>query len=231
MTPDLAARVALLDRLYTRYDGFLAGIDGLACREGCAACCTADVVLTSLEAHALITRLGPAQREGLEAALARGSTAEGFQPRVTTNGLADCCARGEAPPPETAPQGTGRCLLLRDERCPAYALRPFGCRCFVSRRTCRTTGCAEVDDVVLTVNTVFLQVLEHLDRPGCQGNFATLLALMSRPGPAAAYAAGHLDGHAWGLLPNRPLTILMVPPEHRGALAPLLGDLRRLLAG
>jgi hypothetical protein len=228
MSVELPARVALLDRLYALYDGFLAGIEGLACREGCAACCTADVVLTSLEAHALITRLAPAQRDGLTTALARGAPGGGFQPRVTTNGLADCCARDEAPPPEKAPQGTGRCLLLRDDRCPVYALRPLGCRCFVSRRACQVTGCAEVDALVLTVNTVFLQVLEHLDRPGCQGNFATVLALMSQPGSGVAYAAGRLDGRPFGLLPNRPLTVLMVPPEHRGALAPLLQALRRL---
>jgi len=229
-TGDPASRLARLDRLYAFYDGFLAGEGPLACREGCAACCTADVVLTSLEAYALVTRLTPRQRTDLEAALAAAPLEAGFRPGFTTNTLAEICARGEEPPDEKAPQGTHRCPLLANDRCPIYPLRPFGCRCLVSRRDCRERGWAEVEDRLVTLNTVFLQVLEHVDRPGWQGSFADLLRLMLMPGSAAAYAAGRLDGASCGLLPNRPLKVLMVPPKHRPALTPLVAALRPLVA-
>ena len=54
---------------------------------------------------------------------------------LTTNALAELCAEGREPP-EPGGQDAGVCALLSDDRCPIYPLRPFNCRCFVSRVPC-----------------------------------------------------------------------------------------------
>jgi hypothetical protein len=48
----------------------------------------------------------------------------------------------------------------------------------VSKRCCSETGFAEMDPVVMTVNDVFMQFIEHLDTGGFSGNFTDVLHLM-----------------------------------------------------
>ena len=44
-------------------------------------------------------------------------------------------------------------------------------------QNCGETGSADIDDFTASVNTVFLQVIEHLDAEGCSGNLIDVLQI------------------------------------------------------
>jgi hypothetical protein len=220
-------KLAALDQIYAIYDQFAATLD-LACKKYCAHCCTADVTLTTLEGvkivDPLISNRGSEVIETIQAATAK----ERFQPQMTTNQLSDLCIAGIEPPDEERPQEWEPCPLLKDNQCPLYLVRPFGCRCLVSRHDCGEKGYAEIDDFVLSVNTIFLQTIEHVDLRGCTGNMIDVLMRMSSGENRQAYKENRLDCGAVGLIPNRPLKVLMVPPEHQGKIEPILKQLREI---
>ncbi len=227
---ELVRRIRLLQGLYAIHDRFTATIDSLACGLHCDHCCTRNVTMTTLEGAYLLDGLQPEEKLHLMAAVRRQADQPRYKPVITTNTLARYCIEDREPPEETQPEDIIACPLLADRSCPYYHRRPFGCRCFVSRQRCGDHGYADVDDWVITANTVFLQTIENLDRPGCFGNFSdVLLALgdgyMNTKGvqpPPACEAAG--------LLANQPTTALMIPPEHREKIQPLLKDIRALAA-
>ena len=68
---------------------------------------------------------------------------------------------------------------MEDSQCPLYLLRPFGCRCLVSRHDCGNKGYAEIEDFVLSVNTIFMQTIEHVDLNGCTGNMIDVITTMA----------------------------------------------------
>ncbi len=218
-------RLAALEAVYRLYDRFVKGLN-LFCRRGCAHCCTANVTLTSLEARYLLDTLPRSVRADL---LQRLATQAGSRPPaapLTTNKLARLYAEGRTPPEATEVANAGRCPLLTRETCPVYAARPFACRCLVSTSDCGVSGYASMDEFTLSLNTVFLQCIEHLDANGVSGSLAVLPVWLGRfpgriPPPATDLPSG--------LAANSPLTVLMVPPEHRAAMAPWLERLRQAM--
>lgn len=202
----------------------LAGTLESACRPGCSRCCTDRVAVTTLEAFALLESLSAAQIERLT----RATGAPAGVP-ITTNTLAELCAEGREPP-EADEQIAGVCHLLADERCPIYPLRPFNCRCFVSRTPCAGQGFAEVDEETVAINTLFLQTIEHLDAGGCTGYLPDVVRALADPERVKAYREGALECAGCGLALNRPMRLLMVPPEHRSRIDPLLARLRAIRA-
>ncbi len=223
--PGTAARLTALEAVYALYDRFVAGLT-LFCRRGCAHCCTTGVTLTSLEARYLLAAVPQAQRDALQArAAARADTAAPCTP-LTTNALARLCAEGRTVPEERVEPPSGRCALLTRNICPVYAARPFACRCLVSTQDCGANGYASMDEFTLSLNTVFLQCIEHLDAGGVSGSLTTLLSRRERFPDRVPPAGAALPP---GLAANSPLTVLMVPPEHRAAMAPWLERLRRIL--
>jgi Fe-S-cluster containining protein len=225
---ELQQKLALLNRIEALYDAY-AGTLALACRKGCHSCCTRNVTLTTLEAYRLLEGLSLEVRGPLLARAAAQAGRNRFRPTVTTNQLAELCLAGEDPPAEDADPAWGPCPLLTDAACPVYPLRPFGCRSFVSLRGCAQIGCAEQTPLMVTVNTVFLQVIEHLDQTGCSGNFSDLLRVLAPADARRAYRQGALGCGSNGLIRNRPVRILMVPPEHQDPLRPWVARLQRLL--
>jgi hypothetical protein len=225
---DLDLRLDLLDQLYTIYGDFIRR-QPLACSKGCSQCCTFNLTVTTLEGEYLRRRLSSQQSGEVIQRLSAVSDHPRYRPAVTLNRLADICARGEEPPEEENDPGWGACpLLTDDDLCPLYDLRPFGCRCMVSRHDCRKTGYAEIDPFVLTVNDLFLQHIEHIDAKGYSGNFSDVLRFLDKPEAAASYRQGQLGPPPEGLLANQPLFTLMIPPEHREAVAPLLTAIRTI---
>ncbi len=209
-------KLGALRQVLAIYDEF-AGTLQSACRPGCSRCCTDRVAVTTLEVYALLGTLTAAQAERLVRAAGDRPAGE----LLTTNALAELCAEGREPP--EAEEGTaGVCPLLADERCPIYPLRPFNCRCFVSRTPCDEMGCAEVDEATVAVSTLFLQTIEHLDAGGCTGYLPDVVRALADPARARAYREGALDCDGCGLAPNRPLHVLMTPPEHRGRIDSLV---------
>jgi hypothetical protein len=223
----VARRLAVLDHLYAVYDRFCGTLDDLACRKYCDDCCSRNVTMTTLEGLYLLQGLEADRQEACLSALSHGDAESVFRPRYTTNQIAALCRDGQTPPEDAVDHDGSRCPLLADAACSLYALRPFGCRCMVSRHSCGPRGYADGDDWVLTVNTVFLQTIEHIDRPGCFGNLQDVLRALGTETRRSAYLEGRPPLGAAGLIPNQPAPMLMVPPEHLARMQPLLAEMQR----
>lgn len=86
-----------------------------------------------------------------------------------------------------------------------------------------------MDDAVISLNTVFLQVIENLDGQGCSGNLTDVLQCLALKENRRAYRAGTLACSNGLLIPNRKLKTLMVPPEHRENIEPVLQEIRSIV--
>ena len=223
----LENKLEALNRVYEIYDGFSSTQDP-ACKEKCAHCCTTNVTLTTLEGYKIVDQLISAGKLDVIDRLKAMAGAPRFQPLLTTNRMAELCAAEAKLPPEDTGGQWQDCSLLTDSLCTIYDLRPFGCRCFVSRRNCGDTGYADIDDFTASVNTVFLQVIEHLDAAGCSGNLIDLLQIMASEDNRWAYEKGELNCENNGLIVNWELKVLMIPPEHRPKIEPILQQLRKI---
>jgi Fe-S-cluster containining protein len=211
-------RLKLLVEIYRIHDEFMSGFDTV-CRKSCARCCTRNVTATTLEARLILNHLKTATKPGGLASVREAACGPRFQPRTTINQLAGMCAKGLDIPEESAETATEPCPFLRADVCRIYAVRPFGCRAMVSQSDCGETGEAHMPDFVLTVNNAFLQYIEALDEAGVQGNLIDVLLYSASP---------ETGGHK--IIRNHPLPVLMVPPEHRHRIRPLLDALSRASA-
>jgi hypothetical protein len=224
---DLNSKIAVLDQIYRVYDEFVDGLD-IACKKYCAGCCTRNVTLTTLEGYFIATHMISSGKSSLFENIESALPQKRFQPLTTTNRLADLCMKGEDPPEEKHESPNGCCPLLKDNLCPIYPVRPFGCRCFVSKKDCRKQGYAEVDPFVLSVNNLFLQVIEHVDSQGFSGNLIDILNFMASKKNRYHYKKNILDNTDTGLIPNLKITVLMIPPEHRVEITPILNALQNI---
>jgi Fe-S-cluster containining protein len=222
---NLDIKLKLLDRIYKLYDNIIVPYD-LACRKFCSDCCTRNVTLTTLEGYRIIHHLALQDQMALLGKLKNDLSLPRFEPRTTTNQIAGLCAAGNDIPAEEIDSDLGVCPLLEDNLCRIYANRPFGCRCLISRKTCAETGCADVDDFLLSVNTVFLQYIEHVDIKGRSGNLTDVLLWMESEKNRQAYEKGDLPESQ--LIGNRPIQFLFVPPEHRDRMQPILNALQSI---
>lgn len=225
----LENKLIALERIYGLYDHYTGGLD-LACKKFCSSCCTRNVTLTSLEAHKMFSHIE--ENNMTEAFIGRLESRSGlnrFQPLLTANGFAEYCVSGKEIPEEENDPSWGPCALLSDNACSFYAVRPFGCRCLVSGRNCGETGYAEIDDYTLTVNNVFLQFIEHLDRDGIFGNMTDMMLFLYEKKQGGAGRS--IEKYGRTLLENRNVPVLMVPPEYHGRIAPLVNALQEIVSG
>ncbi len=222
----LAGQLTALEKIYTLYDQFTDSLD-LACKKYCSHCCTTSVTLTTLEGYKMIAALGSDATTDWDAKVRQAAAQKHYKPKVTTNRLANLCAEGIEPPQEEFSESRA-CPFLTEKQCPIYALRPFGCRCLVSRHDCGQKGYAAMDDFVLSVNTLFLQTIEHLDAGGCSGNLLDVLAVMASPDNRKAYEDHRLECVTAGLITNESLKVLMIPPQHRTKMELILQSLREI---
>ncbi len=224
---DLLIRLKILERLYAIYDEFASNLD-VACQKYCAHCCTRNVILTTLEGHLIMDYLKSHRISGWLQAIKSTLHKKRFHPKTTVNTIAEYCLENKSLPEEEIHWKWGPCPLLRENECMLYPVRPFACRCMVSNRNCRETGSAETDDFVITVNTAFLQTIEHLDSDGCSGNLTNILLCLATEKTRHAYRTKWPTCEDWELIPNQAIKVLMIPPEHRKKIEPLLQKIRRI---
>jgi hypothetical protein len=182
--------------------------------------------MTTLEAYKIISALDLSSRQTLLDKLNQQMKKQRFIPQITTNRLARICLSGEEPPEETIDPFWGSCPLLTDNTCTVYDIRPFGCRCMVSKQRCAETGVAEIDDFTITVNDVFLQYIEHIDQNGSSGNLSDVLAHVIHN--ETADTGSQIALRQTTLVTNSPLHALLIPPEHRKNIEPILAALRAI---
>lgn len=227
---DIQKKIGILEDLYRLYDDTVAA-EAVACQKGCAHCCTRNVTATTLEGYRLVDRLPAETLNGLFGRLSNSAGQARFRPLVTINAMAEMTARGEDPPEEVCDPAWTPCPLLEGDLCTVYGLRAFSCRCMVSAAVCAGGGYADMSDFFITVNTVFQQVVEHLDVPGITGNLLDILAMFEEVENRSLYRTGMLQPAATGLPVNRHLKMLMIPPEHRERLQPVMAQMQQLLSG
>jgi Fe-S-cluster containining protein len=227
---DISRKTKILEDLYRLYDETVAA-EAVACEKGCPHCCTRNVAVTTLEGFRLVDALGAEAIETLYARLSRAAGRQRFRPRITINHLAEISMTDADPPEEACDPAWTPCELLEGDLCTEYDLRPFACRCMASSLVCSPGGFADMSDFLVTVNTVFQQVIEHLDVPGATGNLADVLAVFREVENRSLYRTGMLRPEAAGLPANRHLKMLMIPPEHRQRLAPVVARIQELMGG
>jgi len=201
----------------------------MACKPQCAACCTCNMTLTTLEGYKIISFLDARAKSTLIQHIHDAAGQRRFKPQVTVNQMAQRCMIGQEIPEEIIDPAWGSCPLLFEKKCPIYPLRPFGCRCMMSRTHCADTGYADIDEFTLTVANLFNQFIEHLDRGGMTGNLIDVLRFFDNDKNLVAYSSGKRVQKVEGLIPNIPIPVLMIPPEHRERIRPLLESLKEVL--
>ena len=224
----MTSKIARLDQLYGLFDDF-AGTETLACKRQCATCCTCNMTLTTLEGYKIISLLDARIKATIVRHVYGAVEQRRFQPQITTNQMARRCMNGQEILEEIIDPAWGACPLLSERECPIYPMRPFGCRCMMSKTICTETGYADMDAFTLTVANLFNQFIEHLDQGGMTGNLIDVLLFLDDNKNLTAYQSDKTDMKVAGLIPNSPIPVLMIPPEHRGRIAPLLESLRTVL--
>jgi len=168
-------KTGMLRHVYDVYEDWARQFS-LACIKGCASCCTQSVTMTTLEGGVITSYL---KRRGrlpeLESALVKTNPVAA--PARTTNQFAkDCLSRKEPDSADPEPWNLSPCIFLRESCCSIYPVRPFGCRSFGSTSPCAENGAAEMPSLMITINTVAMQIIEHLDsEAGRWGNMMEIL--------------------------------------------------------
>jgi Fe-S-cluster containining protein len=222
-------RLNALRAVYDLYAAFSSRLP-MACKRGCALCCTQHVTMTTLEGRLIIEDLAGTVRKGRHAAAPAASQTNRDNPPMTTNAFALFCFQGQDPSAhqnEQNPRAGMPCRFLSDDECTIYDARPFGCRCFFSTQLCEKEGCAVIEPFLLTVNTVFLQFIEHMDQDGFFGNLDDVLAFLTSDKQPGAQAG--MTGRR-RLSSNQPIPVLLIPPEHRQRMEPIVQDLKELVS-
>ncbi|MBF0573696.1 MAG: YkgJ family cysteine cluster protein, partial [Desulfamplus sp.] len=212
---DIKEKQAILKQLFMLFDRFSNKMNR-ACEEGCKACCTRNVTLTSLEAKYILDSLNSDEKDTVLTKIANEHHKKRLIPKTTINELAKLCMAGEEPPEEFSDPLWGECPLLSNKRCMIYELRPFACRSMISKNRCDLTGFAEMDEYMVTLSNLFMQYLEHIDNGGYFGNLSDMLLFEGDKGKYGSSIPPET------MLVNKQLEMLMVPPEHRERIADVI---------
>ena len=224
---DIDVKQLVLQKMYAIYSEFVSQ-EPIACKAHCAYCCTRNVTMTTLEGYYLLNQVDPTNRKNLIDTIKQQSHRRHFIPQVTINRMADLCARDQELPEEENDANWGQCPVLDQQLCPIYPLRPFACRSMLSRQNCGQQGYADLPAWVVSANNVIQQYIEHIDAKGFSGNFTDILLFLDDPVHFKTYAeARHLELPP-KLLANQPVFVLMIPPEDRDRIAPLLHSIRNI---
>ena len=204
----------MLEKLYEVYSQWVDGY-ALACQKGCSPCCTQSVTMTSLEGEAIVEFFRKkGQEKELQKLLTVAEATTNDRP-ITTNQFARICLDQK----EFAEEDQGAwnfepCIFLKENVCTIYEVRPFGCRSFGSQVKCAAGRAAEVTPLYVTVNTVFMQIIEHLASNG--GHWGYMADILK-------YQTGQSAGQ--GVVEAQSLPGFLVEPAEEKAVSRLLARL------
>ncbi len=221
-------KLNILKDLYKLYGKYADSLN-YACREACSTCCTRNMTLTSLEALYLIERTDQSIVSDVMSKIKLVNEDISYSPKLTLNQVAERYLEARDIPEEENDPAWGMCPVLRENLCPIYNHRPFGCRCMMSTGNCGELGFADMDPFSITVSHMFLQYIEHLDRTGIFGNFSTMMVFFSNTEKRELYWKDELKYiENSDLLPNHSMRLLLVPPEHQVRIRPLLNSIQEI---
>ncbi|MBU0483961.1 MAG: hypothetical protein KKB30_05550 [Proteobacteria bacterium] len=220
---ELKIKHLLLREIYRVYDDWGAGLD-FVCARGCSTCCTRSVTMTTLEGELIDDFLRTAGHDlaGILPSQCHPS------PSCTINQFAHCCLRGQEPPSEKDDfRSFEPCVFLAERSCTIYPVRPFGCRSFGSTIRCDEHNSAEAEPWFITLNSVVLQFIEHLDRGRHWGNMLEVLRLISCENSQNPDRP-EIDQVRDRLLLARSIPGFLVPPEEAEKIEGFVGRLNEL---
>ena len=211
MTDPEKSKKALLE-IYTRYETW-AGQFAFACEKGCATCCTRSVTMTTLEGELIYEYImGKPELVPYLDRLPENTPA----PATTTNQFALACLQESVLEEESHTWDLNPCIFLRENCCTIYPIRSFMCRSFGSRVKCELTGSAEVDPIFLTLNTIIMQCIEHLDQDRPWGNLNSILRSLTGKGEKTS-------------LKSEPIPGFLIPPEEADRLHSQMNTLLKII--
>lgn len=169
--PDHNILLPALDIIYDFAAEWYRPISDIACRKGCATCCTDQVTVTELEAARIVTSL-------LQSSLdLSGTTPPPATARLTTNEFAQACLLCIDEKQNDFPESPGCCpFLSKSKECTIYSDRPLMCRLFISMSPCADGGEATLPEEVFLVQIILQQLTEHLANGLRWGNLTSMLA-------------------------------------------------------
>lgn len=210
----LSIKLDLLARVYETYAELAHGFYS-ACAMSCAACCTQNVLCTTIEVEFFLRHVESSHRPGLVKKLLSEMSHKRLQPAVTINSLAELCLRSKEIPEIQREEENTACPFLEDSICTVYAARPFACRSMWSQETCRPLGQAVMNPALVSINGAFQQIIEDFDLSGTYGNLLDLVSYLGDPARRSAYKQQADIAPSGRLLGNTPSPGLAVPPQHR----------------
>ncbi|NDY72989.1 hypothetical protein DO021_16340 [Desulfobacter hydrogenophilus] len=218
--------VKTLEEIYALFDTAMAAFP-FACAKQCADCCTCNVTATGLEIAYIQDRLDAGALDDIRVRLDRAGQSRRYRPLQTTNGFALACMEGRDADEEENDPSWGTCPLLEDGICSIYPVRPLGCRVMMSTTPCRQTGQADMPFLALTITTIFMQFVEHLDAGGVYGSFLDLLEYAGKN----ALGCNRLkeNDKISEIAQNLKIPALMIPPEHVEKTRTLVQSLGRMI--
>ncbi len=98
----------------------------------------------------------------------------------------------------------------------------------ISEHSCQEIGYAKVAEYIITVNTLFLQAIEHIDADGYTGNLTDVLLCLALKDNRDAYKRKTFHCKEKSLVANQPIKHLMIPPQHLEKIEPILQALRQV---
>ena len=217
----------ILKAIYQFYDDYVSQFD-FVCQPKCAACCTQHVCITTLEGAFIITHLKEKQCLDILDRLNKVNSDRPFSPRLSTNMLAAYCLNRREPPQQEEYFSTAPCPFLENGLCLIYPVRPFACRSFFSQERCDVKGEAVVPPVLVTINILLNQLLEHIDTPGCYGNMIKVLKFLEENLGRYFFQQSLTPED---LAPNRPIPGFLFPPEHQMEVRKVIDKLSLLRIG
>ena len=213
-------RMESLEKLYAICGEYYA-FDNLNCKGGCAACCTADVTLTTLEAQHVLDYVKTETNIELSSIITLHE--KRYIPDISLNTLADKYAKKEAYEEKEKERPGAPCFFLKDDLCSVYPARPMMCRIMLSQKNCHEYGVADMPPLAVTLSNILLQVVEHLDADGYTGNISDVISYVSR------IAKGNHNTTPDQLVKNRKIPLLMLPPEDKQKAMPMLTAIGKIL--
>ncbi|MBW1634727.1 MAG: YkgJ family cysteine cluster protein [Deltaproteobacteria bacterium] len=162
----------ILKKIYTLFTEW-SSHGQIACRKGCAVCCTRNVTITALEGEIIlrfIIKHKMAQWFGEKLKVEKAH----HRPKMSTNDFARACLQERNVDFSETP-GQAPCPFLEENICRIYPARPFGCRMMISERTCTADQPALLPERYLAASTAVTQIIEHLGQKEYWGNMLDVL--------------------------------------------------------
>lgn len=213
----------ILFTIYDIFDQWNSELDK-ACKRGCSGCCTQNVTITAVEGEAIL-RFILAEDMSLWLAEKLASSRTHQPPKMTTNDFAYACLNGKDAEPE-GQHNLSVCPFLEDDLCKIYPVRPFGCRLFISHKTCSASQPALVDDSYFEAATAVSQLIEHLGQKEYWGNMLDVLPALLDISEFREIAdqlnSSQIMLARMQTLTAKPLPGFLLSKEHANAVSPLL---------